>query len=138
MRSVNFSSDGQLLLTSSDDKTLKTWNVSDKKFLYSFLGHSNWVRTSEFSPDNRLIASGSDDKTVYIKEKFFNSLELLKVKIWDTENKKNLQSFTDHTGIIYDVKFHPDGTCVASASHDKKIKAIFLYFEYHILILIHF
>jgi WD40 repeat protein len=48
------------------------------------------------------------------------------VKIWDTENKKNLQSFNDHTGIIYDVKFHPDGTCVCSASHDKKIKVSLL------------
>ena len=104
---MSFSSDGQLLLTSSDDKSLKIWNVNDRKFLYSFLGHSNWVRSGQFSPDNRLIVSGSDDKTV---------------KIWDTDKRQEIHSFADHTGVIYNVKFHPDGTCVASCGHDKKIK----------------
>ncbi len=55
----------------------------------------------------RLIASGSDDKTV---------------KLWDSEKKSEIHTFTDHTGIINTVKFHPDGTCLASGGHDKKIK----------------
>ena len=107
VRSVNFSCDGKLLLTSSDDKSLKVWNVGDRRFLYSLTGHTNWIRTANFSPDSRLIGSGSDDKTV---------------KIWDTEQHSEIHSFSDHSGIITSVKFHPDGTCIASGSHDKKIK----------------
>ena len=70
VRSVNFSCDGQLLVSASDDKSIKVWGVNEKKFIYSLSGHSNWVRHAVFSPDCRLIASGGDDKLV---------------KIWDTD-----------------------------------------------------
>lgn len=54
------------MLSASDDKTLKIWNTRnlDKKFVASFPGHKNWVKSGQFTPDNRIIGSGSDDKTV--------------------------------------------------------------------------
>lgn len=44
VRSVHFSSDGQSLLTASDDKTVKVWMVHRQKFLFSLSQHINWVR----------------------------------------------------------------------------------------------
>ena len=55
---MNYSFDGQLILTGSDDKTLKVFRIEDQKFLFSLTGHLNWVKTASFSPDNRIIASG--------------------------------------------------------------------------------
>jgi centriolar protein POC1 len=34
------------------------------KFIQSFSGHMNWVKSAAFSSDSRMIASGSDDRTV--------------------------------------------------------------------------
>lgn len=83
MKSVSFSRQGQQLVTASDDKSVKLWNVEGMKFVLSFTGHTNWVRTAKFSPDERLIVSGSDDKSV---------------KLWDIRRKMNVHTFNDHAG----------------------------------------
>lgn len=48
VRSVQFSSDGQRLVTASDDKSVKVWGVERKKFLYSLNRHTNWVRCARY------------------------------------------------------------------------------------------
>ena len=58
IRSVDFSSTGKFLMTGSNDKTIKIFELYPKiKFVSSYKGHSNWVRCSRFSPDNRFIVS---------------------------------------------------------------------------------
>jgi centriolar protein POC1 len=101
VRGVRFSCDGQLLVSCSDDKSVKVWKVNEKKFLYSLNGHTNWVRTASFSPDSRLIASSGDDKVV---------------QLWDADQRRGIQEYSEHSGIVNDLKFHPDGTCLASCS----------------------
>ena len=97
-----------MLVSASDDKLVKMWSVADRRFLQTFTGHQNWVKSAQFSADSRMVASGSDDKTV---------------RIWDVaDNGKQIHMFTDHTGMVNDVKFHPDSTCLASCGTDKKIK----------------
>lgn len=44
VRSVHFCSDGQSLVTASDDKTIKVWSTHRQKFLFSLSQHINWVR----------------------------------------------------------------------------------------------
>ena len=94
---MNYSYDGQLLLSSSDDKTLHLYKIENQKFLCEMTGHLNWVRSATFSPDNRLIASGGEDKMSIL---------------WDTETKNILSQFFDHSGTINSCKFNSDGTCL--------------------------
>lgn len=63
VRSVSFSSDGQTLLTSSDDKSIKVWTVHRQKFLFSLNQHINWVRCA------RCVPTVSHDRTtlLYLK-----------------------------------------------------------------------
>jgi len=95
------------MLSSSNDKTIKIWNFSTLKFIYSFSGHSNWVHCARFSPDVRLIASASDDKSV---------------RLWDIASQSQIHSFTDHSDRVFSTRFHPDGTLIVSAGLDGKIK----------------
>uniref|UniRef100_A0A8D0GQ35 POC1 centriolar protein homolog B n=1 Tax=Sphenodon punctatus TaxID=8508 RepID=A0A8D0GQ35_SPHPU len=107
VRSVNFSHDGQFLVTASNDKSAKVWSVPSRRLLFTLAQHTHWVRCARFSPDGRLIASCSEDKTV---------------KIWDVRNKVCIDSFLDYEGFVNFVDFNPNGTCVVSASSDRTVK----------------
>ena len=108
IRSVDFSSDGKLLMTGSNDKTIKIFELYPKhKFLSSYKGHSNWVRCVRFSPDNRLIGSCGDDNAVII---------------FDVEQKTVKYRFLDHSSNVNSCRFSPDGTIISSAGNDGRIK----------------
>lgn len=47
VRSVHFCSDGQSLVTASDDKTVKVWSTHRQRFLFSLSQHINWVRCAK-------------------------------------------------------------------------------------------
>lgn len=107
VRCVNFASNGRMLLSASDDKTLKVWALPTQRFMFTLSGHMNWVRSAQFSPDCRLAVSGGDDKTM---------------RVWDISTKSLLRLYDDHHSVINTVAFHPDGTCIASAGTDKVIR----------------
>lgn len=96
-----------MLLTASDDKTVKIWALPTQRFMFTLSGHMNWVRTAEFSPDCRLAVSGGDDKTM---------------RLWDIGSKQLLRLYDDNQSVINSVAFHPDGTCIAAAGTDKVIR----------------
>ncbi|TGO13768.1 hypothetical protein BPAE_0711g00010, partial [Botrytis paeoniae] len=59
VNSVSFSPDGTKLVSGSDDKTIRLWDISTGELLQIFEGHLDGVRSVSFSPDNTKIASGS-------------------------------------------------------------------------------
>ena len=105
-----------LLLTCSDDKTLKVWTLPKKSFQCSLVGHKNWVRTCCLSPDaSDLAASGGDDRTV---------------RLWDVNRGENIitynLAFDDYSnlvgkhplGSVRGLAFHPVGTTLAASGTD--------------------
>ncbi|XP_066544279.1 WD repeat, SAM and U-box domain-containing protein 1 isoform X2 [Amia ocellicauda] len=64
--SCMFSSDGQLLVSGSVDKTVTVYDANQGILLYNLNQHERYVTTCAFAPNMPLIATGSMDNTVNI------------------------------------------------------------------------
>ena len=66
VNSVAMSSDGQTIVSGSDDHTIKVWNLDTGELLHTLEGHSDSVNSVAISPNGRTIVSGSKDETVKV------------------------------------------------------------------------
>lgn len=59
---LQFSPDGQSLLTTSRDRTGRIWDLTDSRKLPIILDdHNDWVYAGSFSPDGKQVLTGSGD-----------------------------------------------------------------------------
>jgi len=96
-----------LLISVSQDKTGRIWNLADGKTLAELKGHADLVDAVAISPDGQWIATGSADKGV---------------RLWKAADGKEVKNLGAHGGTVYAVAFSPDGKYLASASADKTVK----------------
>ncbi|HVB23471.1 MAG TPA: helix-turn-helix domain-containing protein [Ktedonobacteraceae bacterium] len=104
--SVAFSRDATFLVSSSDDQTIRIWNVATGQCLHT-LRHANRVRSVALSPDGALLASGSDDHTI---------------RIWNTKTGACLTVLSGHEDRVWSVAFDPTGTKLASGGTDCTVR----------------
>jgi len=105
--SVEFSRDGQHIVTASDDKTARIWDTQTYSQAGDPLtGHTDAVRSASFSLDGKLVVSASYDGTV---------------RIWNAKSKAHEQVGKPFTGHghngVWEALFLPNGKHVVSASH---------------------
>ncbi|TVY71375.1 Vegetative incompatibility protein HET-E-1 [Lachnellula suecica] len=107
LSNIIFSSDGKMLATTSNDKTIKLWDTTvNTKRKISDEDHKSWVNVLAFSPDRKMLASGSHDNTV---------------KLWDAMSGMGGKIISSHEAWINDVAFSPDSKLLATAG-DKSVK----------------
>jgi WD40 repeat protein len=105
-RSVNFSPDGQIIVSGSRD-TVNLWS-HDGVLLKTLKGHGHPgpVNSVSFSRDGQTIVSASSDTTV---------------KLWSRDGRL-LKTIEGHKEQVNAVSFSQDGQTIASASDDKTVK----------------
>ncbi|KAJ3170980.1 cleavage stimulation factor, 3' pre-RNA, subunit 1 [Geranomyces variabilis] len=80
--------------------------------------HREGCRTAAFSTDGKYVATGSEDSSLKV-------LDVARIKMARGDGgieKPVIRTLYDHTGPVNDVQFHPNGTVLASCSHDTTIK----------------
>ncbi|MGD2092603.1 MAG: hypothetical protein PVH61_40935 [Candidatus Aminicenantes bacterium] len=93
--------------TSSDDNTIKLWDIKLGKKIITFKGHKNSVNSFSVSSDRKQIISCSFDGTI---------------RLYDLKTGKGIRTMKGHRGSVNDVIFSTDGKYVISASDDHTIK----------------
>jgi len=103
--SIKISNDGNKIVTSSLDKTIKIWNLSGT-LIHTFKGHLAGITSFSISPNDEIIVSWSDDYDI---------------KIWDLKTGILLKTLQDHEFSITDIKISSSGKFLISSSKEKTI-----------------
>jgi WD40 repeat protein/serine/threonine protein kinase len=100
---LEFSRDGQRILTASEDGSARLWDARTFQPLAKPMWHKSRVVWAQFSPDGRWIVTASDDTTA---------------RIWDAQNGEPLGEPLQHRDSVNTAEFSPDGRLVLTASFD--------------------
>lgn len=94
------------LLSASDDRTVRLWDLPTQESLMTFVGHQDYVRTASFlsGQASGLIVSGSYDETV---------------RLWDPRTPSNPVMTFKHVAPVESILSLPSGTTILSAADNQ-------------------
>ncbi|KAL6721398.1 U3 small nucleolar RNA-associated protein 15 [Lecanora helva] len=94
------------LMSASDDRTVRLWDLPSQESTATFTGHQDYVRCGAFMPGQAsgLLVSGAYDQTV---------------KLWDSRAPANAAMTFKHAAPVEDVLPMPSGTTVLAAADNQ-------------------
>ncbi|PPQ73872.1 hypothetical protein CVT26_011735 [Gymnopilus dilepis] len=149
VQSVCFSHDGKKVISGSDDKTIRIWNVETGEEESRFKGLSDEVWCVATSLDGLKVVSGSKDNSIQIWNVKTGTAEKrlmghtncvtavsmshdgtkvisgswdMTVRIWSTESGVEEKLLEGHTEVVWSVAISPDDLKLVSGSSDKTVR----------------
>ncbi|KAI5704880.1 hypothetical protein M8J75_009671 [Diaphorina citri] len=107
VRKLSFSPDRSLLLSCSQDNTIRLWSLLLWRCLVVYKGHGHPVWDIKFSPHGYYFASAGHDRMA---------------RLWATDSYHPLRLFVGHYSDVDCVQFHPNSNYVATGSSDRTIR----------------
>lgn len=145
VNAIAFSPDSKRVVTGSDDRTARVWEVATGKTILVLKGHTFTVATAAYSPDGKYIITSSEDKTERVwdahtgkqvqlrnaspqrpdpfafspnRKQFATGDREGQVHLRDADTKTELRVFSGHFERVTSVAFSADGTRLISGSSD--------------------
>jgi len=100
---IEFSRDGQRVLTACEDGKVRIYSVGEWKLLQTLSGHQGPVHWAEFSRDSKWIASAGEDRTI---------------RIWSAEDGRLLQTLSESQSPLRTLAFSPNDEYIAASAED--------------------
>ncbi len=101
-----FTPDGKILVTCSDDETIKFWIVSTGRLLRTIAISCGSIHDIAISPNGKTLVVGCNDNNI---------------RILDAYTGKIIRTFEGHACGVYKVILSPDGKLLFSGSEDNTI-----------------
>nr|CTP81455.1 BMA-SEL-10 [Brugia malayi] len=136
---------GDLIVTGSDDNTLKIWSASKAICLQTLTGHTGGVWSSQMSEDGKTVTSGSTDRTVRVwcvetgrclhclqghtstvrcmtlrEDKLVTGSRDTSIRLWDIKDGTCIRTLQGHVAAVRCVQF--DGVRIVSGAYDFSVK----------------
>ncbi|WP_161629998.1 caspase family protein [Desulfogranum mediterraneum] len=120
------SSDNRYLISASDDKTIRVWDIKTKREVAKILGQigpgsEGKIFAIALSPDDRWLAVGGYLGR-FTGKKAGADEEAHKIRIYDFASGRLHRVLKSHTNVVIDLAFSADGSLLASGSADKTVK----------------
>ncbi|PAV69007.1 hypothetical protein WR25_13916 isoform B [Diploscapter pachys] len=96
---------GDMLVTGSDDNTLRVWSIEKGRLTFALVGHTGGVWTSQISEDGKFIVSGSTDRSV---------------KVWNAADGSLVHTLSGHTSTVRCMAL--SGNILVSGSRDQTLR----------------
>jgi WD40 repeat protein len=149
IENVAFTPDGTRLVTVSQDKTARVWDVATGNELVKFTGHTDVVRGLAVLPDGCRAATagwagnirlwdlgtgqelrrfeGHDGEVWSVAcdaagKQLLTAGKDKTVRLWDVETGRQVKEFLGHRGLVTAAVFLPDGRRIVSASEDRTVR----------------